>query len=160
VPAIVLTAQALTESTVDQLNQGVAAVLAKGVFNTAEMLSLVEKALARNSLLGTESQRTVRKAMAYIHENFSQPLSRQIIADHIGLSQRHLTRCFQDELGISPMAYLNRYRIKQAKSLLADSRLNVTEVALAVGFNDSSYFGRVFHREVGLTPGAYQRAPK
>ena len=55
------------------------------------------------------------------------------------------------------MTYLIRYRIRQARELLAAGELNVTEVAMAVGFADSAYFGRVFQREVGVPPGAYRR---
>jgi AraC-like DNA-binding protein len=55
------------------------------------------------------------------------------------------------------MTYLSRYRIRQARALLEAGELNVTEAAVAVGFSDSAYFGRVFQREVGVSPGAYRR---
>jgi AraC-like DNA-binding protein len=63
-------------------------------------------------------------------------------------------------MNITPMAYINRYRVKRAKLLLEEGNLNITEVALAVGFSDGSYFNRVFREEVGLTPGAYQRGER
>jgi AraC-like DNA-binding protein len=69
-----------------------------------------------------------------------------------------LTACFRKESGVTPIAYLNRYRVKQARQLLTDTDQSITEIALEVGFSDSGYFGRVFRREVGVSPEAYRRA--
>jgi transcriptional regulator GlxA family with amidase domain len=82
------------------------------------------------------------------------------LAQRLGVSERHLDRCFHQEMGLPPMTYLNRYRVKRAKELLETSNHSVTEVALAVGFSDSNYFGRVFRQEVGVSPGAYQRGDR
>jgi AraC-like DNA-binding protein len=95
--------------------------------------------------------------MAYIHEHYGEPVSRADLASHVAITERYLTRCFRQEMGITPMIYLNRYRVKRAKNLLKQGNLSITEVAMAVGFSDSSYFNRVFRQEVGVAPGAYQR---
>ena len=58
------------------------------------------------------------------------------------------------------MIYLSRYRIEQAKTMLASGRAQVTDVARAVGFSSRSYFSRVFTREVGISPSAYQRGDR
>jgi AraC-like DNA-binding protein len=55
------------------------------------------------------------------------------------------------------MTYLRRYRVRQAKAFLEQGDMLITEVALAVGFADSNYFARVFRREVGVSPRAYQQ---
>ncbi|MBN1218032.1 MAG: substrate-binding domain-containing protein [Anaerolineae bacterium] len=157
IPVIVLTAQMLTQEDMARLNRSVAAVLEKGLFSPEETLAHIEQVLARNKNLGSEIQRTVRKVMAYIHEHYAQPISREDMAAHAGISARYLTRCFQQEMGVSPITYLNRYRIKQAKLLLQAGEKNITEVADAVGFSNNSYFARVFRREVGLSPRDYQR---
>jgi signal transduction histidine kinase/DNA-binding LacI/PurR family transcriptional regulator/AraC-like DNA-binding protein len=156
IPVIVLTAQTLGHDEMAQLTAGVAAVLQKGVFTADETLLHIEEALARNRQLGTEAQRTARKAMAYIHEHYAESLSREEVASHVGVSPRHLTRCFQEEVGLSPIAYLNRYRVKQAKALL-DAGGSITEVAGGVGFASSGYFTDAFRREVGVSPREYQR---
>ena len=104
-----------------------------------------------------ETQRLVRKAVAYIHEHYAEPVSREDMAAHIGVSKDYLTRCFNQELGVSPSTYLTRHRINQAKLLLTAGEKSIDEVAMAVGIPDRSYFGRVFRREVGLPPGAYRR---
>jgi len=159
VPVIVLTGQVLTEEDVARLNRGVAAVLSKGVFSAEETLAHVERALARTRNLSSEMQRLVRKAVAYIHGHYTEPIAREDVARYVGVSEDYLTRCFRQEMGVTPMAYLNRYRVKQARALLAAGEKNVTEVAFAVGFSDSNYFSRVFRQEVGMSPSAYRRHP-
>lgn len=156
IPVIVLTGRLLTEEDMTRFNQGVVAVLGKGLFSLEETLAHIELALARGHNRRSESQRIVRKAMAYIHEHYAEPLSREDIARYVGLGDRHLARCFQHELGISPLTYLNRYRINRAKALLEMGDKSITEVALDVGFSSSSYFCQVFHREIGVSPGAYR----
>jgi len=158
VPVIVLTAQVLSERDMARLNRGVVTVLGKGIFSAAETLGHVEAALERNRKLGSEGQRLVRKGMAYVHEHYAEGVTREALARYVGVSEDYLTRCFRQELGITPMAYLNRYRVSRAKELLAAGRKSITEVAMAVGFSDTKYFGRVFRREVGVSPGAYKRS--
>ena len=157
IPVIVLTAETLTREEMALLAGGVTAVLQKGLFTADETLAHIEQALARDRRLGSETQRMVRRAMAYIHEHYAEPLAREDVASHVGVSARHLTRCFQQEMGLSPIAYLNRYRVRQAKRLLEAGDSSITAVADAVGFASSGYFTDAFRREVGMSPREYQR---
>ena len=158
IPVIVLTGQVLTERDMARLNRGVATVLSKGLFSLEETLAHVDTALERNRKLSGEAQRLVRQAMAYIHEHYAEPISRTDLARHVALSEDYLTACFRKELGVTPIAYLNRYRVHQARQLLTDTGKSITEIALEVGFSDSGYFSRVFRREVGVSPEAYRQA--
>jgi signal transduction histidine kinase/AraC-like DNA-binding protein len=157
IPVIVLTAQILTSVEMSRFQRGVAAVLSKGLYNPEEVFSQVDAALSRSKHLGNEAQRITRQAMAYIHEYYADPVTREQIASHVGLSERHLNRCFNEETGMSIMTYLNRYRVRQAKTLLEKGDLSIEDIAIEVGFSSSSYFGRVFRQEIGISPGAYQR---
>jgi len=158
IPVIVVTGKVLTEEDMEHLNQGVAVVLQKGLFTADETVAHIETALERKRSLGADTQRLIRQAMAYIHEHYFSPLSRQDIAQHINISEDYLTFCFRQELGTTPIKYLQRYRINRAKSLLQDNQKTVTEVALNVGFSDSGYFSRVFHREMGMSPDQFRRS--
>jgi signal transduction histidine kinase/DNA-binding LacI/PurR family transcriptional regulator/AraC-like DNA-binding protein/response regulator of citrate/malate metabolism len=160
IPVIVLSAQILSTYDMLRLQEGVAAVLGKGLFSKEEVISQVEAALSHSKRLGTQASRGVRQAMAYIHEHYPEPLTRAALAEHVALTERYLTYCFRQELGITPMAYLSRYRVKRARFLLEQGDLNITEVAMAVGFSESSYFNRVFRQEVGVSPGAYRRGQR
>jgi signal transduction histidine kinase/DNA-binding LacI/PurR family transcriptional regulator/CheY-like chemotaxis protein len=157
IPVIVLTAQILAQADMTRLQQGVAAVLAKGVFSDEEVLAHVDSVLARNKRLGSEPQRIVRQAMAYINEHYAESLSRADLAQQLAVSDNYLSRCFRQEMGITPTTYLNRRRIQQAKTLLETSEGTITQVALAVGFSDSNYFTRVFRKETGVTPSDYKK---
>lgn len=157
IPVIVLTGQELTEEDMARLNRGVTAVLRKGLFSVEETLRHIEQALSRQRKLGSAMQRLVRKAMAYIHEHYAEPLSLRDVGRRIGVSDGYLVRCFQRELGVTPMEYLNRYRVNQAKILLTLGDMTITEIASRVGFADGSYFSRVFREETGLSPSEYRR---
>jgi signal transduction histidine kinase/DNA-binding LacI/PurR family transcriptional regulator/AraC-like DNA-binding protein/response regulator of citrate/malate metabolism len=157
VPVIVLTAQSLTQKEMTHLNQSVAAVLHKGLFSADETLAHIKQTLMRDKRLGNETRRTVHKTMAFIHEHYAESISREEMASFVGVSARHLTRCFHQEVGISPITYLNRYRVKQAKKLLQAGEQNITQVAEAVGFSSSNYFTDAFRRETGMSPRDYQR---
>ncbi len=157
IPVIVLTAQILTAEEMKHLHQGVATILKKGVFTVEETLNHIQEALSHTEKSGGEIRRMVRHAMAYIHEHFAEHITREDIALHIGVSKGYLSRSFRGELGISPITYLNRYRVNQAKLLLVANRQSIAEIAYAVGFPDRSYFSRVFRKEVGQTPKAYQK---
>lgn len=159
IPVIVLTAQVLTEGDMARLNRGVTAVLSKGVFSAAEVSAQIGVALERNKRLGGETQRVVRQAMAFIHEHYAEPICREDVARHVGIHENYLSRCFHQEMGITPVTYLNRYRVRQAKALL-EANQSVTDVALTVGFSSSEYFSRVFSTEVGISPSAYRRGKR
>ncbi len=154
---VVLTSKTLTEADMTRLSHGVATVMSKGLYDAKEMLSHIEIALTRNKKLGTDSQRLVRKAMAYIHEHYTEQLTREGLARYVNASEGHLARCFRQETGMSPMAYLNRYRVNQAKTMLMTTSQSITAVSMAVGFSDNNYFSRVFRQEVGCSPQVYRR---
>ncbi len=158
IPVIVVTGKALTETDMGRLTEGVAVVLGKGLFSIEETISHISAALEHKRKLSDESRFLVRMAMGYIHQNFSQALSRRQIAQHVGITEDHLTFCFRQELGTTPITYLQRYRINQAKHLLKENRQSITEIASNVGFSDSGYFSRIFHRETGISPEAFRRS--
>lgn len=158
IPVIVITGKNLTQPDMTRLNLGVATVLSKGLFSINETIAHISAALENKRRLSGEAQRLVRVAMAFVHENYAENLSRRVIAQHIGITEDHLTFCFRQELRTTPIEYLQRYRINQAKRLLKETRQTITEVALNVGFSDSGYFGRIFRRETGMTPEVFRRS--
>jgi AraC-like DNA-binding protein len=160
IPVIVLSAKILSEHDIQRLQEGVSAILNKGLFSMNEVLTQVEAVLNHSKSLGSPASRMVRQVMAYIHEHYDDSLSRADLACHVSISERYLTYCFHQEMGITPMVYLNRYRVKRAKMLLENGKLSITEVAQKVGFSDGSYFNRVFRQEVGVTPGAYMKGKR
>lgn len=157
VPVVVLTAQVLTEAEMARLNAGVSTVIEKGVLTTSETLRQITAALNQGGHLVDAAQRLVRKVVLYVHEHYAEVIERAQVAAAFGVHEDYLTQCFQRVYGISLVTYINRFRIKQARELLEQTTLSVTQIALAVGFTDSSYFGRVFQRENGVPPRTYRR---
>ena len=157
---IVLTAQVMGEAELARLGRSMTTILEKGVFRTEEVLAHVAAALAGRQRPAGPTRRIVREAMAYIHQRYGERLSREQIAAAVAVGARHLTRAFQQELAMSPMTYLLRYRINQARLLLAGQDISVAEVARAVGFGSEFHFNRIFRREAGVSPGAYRRGAR
>lgn len=102
------------------------------------------------SPLVTQAQNHVRTHLA------DSKLSVAGIARLLGCSPDHLSRQFHRETGLNPSVWINRERITLARDLLAEPRLNVAEIGWSCGFNEASYFIRVFRRHVGMTPRAYR----
>lgn len=160
IPVIVLTGQTLTMEDLEHLGRGVTGILKKELFSAEETLSRIEAALSRHGTLGSEAQRIVRKAMVYLHEHYMDPISLEDAARHVSVSKEYLARCFRQEMGVTVVTYLNRYRVSRAKVLLEKGTHNLTEIALETGFSSSAYFSRVFRQEVGMSPTSYQRPAK
>ena len=158
IPVIVVTGKILTEGEMARLTRGVAAVLEKGLFSLHETVAHIQSALEHKQRLGGEAQRLVRKAMAFIHEHFAESMSRKEIAQHVNITEDYLTFCFRQELGTTPIKYLQRYRVNRAKGLLRETGKTITEIARMVGFTDSGYFSRIFHRETGMSPEGFRRS--
>jgi signal transduction histidine kinase/AraC-like DNA-binding protein len=157
IPVIVVTGREVDDDELNRLNRYVAAILSKGVFTGQEIAGRIETVLSRAPALGAATQRLVRRATAYIEAHYAEPIGRDEIARHVAMTPDYLTDCFHQELGITPITYLNRYRIRRAREMLETTDLMVTEVAMACGFSDVSHFTRTFHREVGVSPRAYRR---
>ena len=98
-----------------------------------------------------------RQGAIFLQQNYSRPIGVEELARQVGVSRSHLYRAFQRELGLSPSAYLTRFRIQRACQLLRHSKLSVSAVAASVGYEDPLYFSRAFKRETGLSPLAYRR---
>jgi len=104
-----------------------------------------------------EAPRSIRKSLLYIEKNYMQRLTLDDVARESGMSKYHFSRVFKAETGRSFGGHLNRKRIEVAKSLIEYQDMNITELCFAVGFNDLSYFSRVFRSLEGITPSSYRR---
>jgi LacI family transcriptional regulator len=99
----------------------------------------------------------VRKALHFIRENANQPIRVADVVKASSLSHRALNQQFYAELGNSICKQLVRARIDYICRLLADTDMQVQEVAFTVGYEDYQHFSRYFKRATGLSPKAYRR---
>ena len=98
----------------------------------------------------------VFKITEYIKRNMTEKLNISDAAGHVYLSKSHLSRILRQELGCTFTEYVNRLRVDRSKVCLLDPRNTLADVAGKVGFEDQSYFTKVFKKLTGVTPGKYR----
>lgn len=97
-----------------------------------------------------------KRAIRYISQNFAQNLNLNMVAAHVNLNPAYFSTLFKQSTGSSFKEYLNMVRIEESKRLLANTEYSIIDIALATGFEDQSYFSKVFKRYTGLTPKQYR----
>ncbi len=100
---------------------------------------------------------TVSYVQKFIDENYSKPLSIEIIVKGLYLSPSYVRRLFKNHMGISVMEYVESVRMNHAALLLCQLQYKVQEIGALVGYENPSYFNLVFRKYFGLTPGEYRR---
>ena len=97
----------------------------------------------------------VKKAIAYIEQNYAKKLSLQEVADFCYVSQWHLSKLINKYAEKSYYDLLNSVRIEKAKELLADPSLKIGDIVDLVGYSDSGHFSRTFKKRTGLSANEY-----
>lgn len=99
----------------------------------------------------------IKKALRYIHENYMKNVTLEQLAAEAEMAPKYFCRVFREITGRTPIDYLNYYRIECAGELLCASQESVTEVALSCGFDDLSYFVRLFKKYKGVSARVYKK---
>ena len=100
--------------------------------------------------------RRIRRSVELMDAHMERELTLGELAAAAYLSPFHFARLFKKLMGTSPHAYLAALRIQRAQTLLAETDLSVTEVAIRIGYQSSSHFARAFRQTTGLTPRAFR----
>ena len=98
----------------------------------------------------------VRQAQGYIQAHHAQRLSLQDVADHCYVSQWHLSKLLNRHLGQTFYDLLNSVRVQEAKKLMEDPALRISEIAEQVGYADTAHFSRVFKRLEGISAAEWR----
>lgn len=104
-----------------------------------------------------ESNSRLAFVINFIRKNLHDPLNIDLLSKKACMSQTHFFRCFKNELGISPVDFINAERIKLAKTLLRNPSRSINDICYACGFNNVSYFNKIFKRFTNLTPSEYRQ---
>ena len=99
----------------------------------------------------------LKQVVDYIEKNLSRQIALEDLSGAVSMSPRYFCRFFSEMTHQTPMDYLNRQRIEQACIKLTTTDASVTEIAYDTGFNDLSYFIRIFRKYKGTSPGRYRR---
>ena len=108
-----------------------------------------------NSIPSKNSE-IIKKAMLYISEHFNTALALEDVAEQVHLHPSYFSSLFKQSTGSSFKEYLNMVRIEESKRLLANTDFSIIDIAVAVGFEDQSYFSKVFKKYTGLTPKQFR----
>jgi transcriptional regulator GlxA family with amidase domain len=100
--------------------------------------------------------RSLRRLREFIEGHLEENVSIQVLAGIAGLSMYHFARAFKQSEGMTPHEYLVQCRVRRAQTLLAETDLPLSEIALASGFSDQSHCARRFREHVGVTPSSYR----
>jgi AraC-type DNA-binding domain-containing proteins len=114
-----------------------------------------EKKLFSEAIISNDNKR-VKLAMEYIHINYTKGILLQDIAKAASISKSECCRSFNRILKMTPFEYLMEYRVSKAAELLLKSNEPVSNIALDVGFNGISYFGKVFKKYRSCSPSEYR----
>ena len=113
-----------------------------------------------------ESQRSssraeqIKKVLLRIRRDYAAPLTLDQLAGEAGLAPQYFCRVFRQVTGRTPIDYLNYYRVECAAELLCATDDSVTEIALLCGFNDLSYFIRLFRQYKGVSASVFRKQRK
>lgn len=122
-----------------------------------EVRTPFEKAVFYSQQSQQHPDEAISLVQAWLQQNLTQPVSLAQLAALVELSPRQLNRRFKAVVGQSPHQYLQKIRSELASDLLQNTNLSISEVALAVGYNEAGYFTRVFHRYAGQTPSDFRK---
>lgn len=134
-------------------------------FQVREMLSslwihLFQEAqpiVSRKKIKSSVENERIKEMISFIKNHYSDKISVKEIAACVNISERACYRCFTRTIGITPIEYLLQCRIRAAEDLLVSTSKSITEICIAVGFNHSSYFSKVFQAALHCTPKEYRR---
>lgn len=131
------------------------------VKTTEELTDMVQIIVERMSaqifsFQGVRHASALRKAERFIWENYTRKISLQEIAGAAGLSAPYFSTVFKEEMGENLSGYLNRLRVEKAGLMLTETDLTLFEIASSCGFEDQSWFSKIFKTYAGISPGKYR----
>lgn len=99
----------------------------------------------------------LKLVLQYIKEHYQHPITVRELADACHFNEYYFMRFFKQYMNMTCVEYLNQYRMEIAAGKLSGSGESITEIALDAGFNNISYFNRVFKKSFGMTPKEYRK---
>lgn len=105
----------------------------------------------------SKSLNHIRLAIGYINSHLSDRLSSDAISFEVGLSRYHFLREFKKITGYTLVSFINNMRCEKARALLSGTSLTITDICSECGFENNSYFTRVFRKETGMSPSEYRK---
>ncbi len=129
-----------------------------GILLMHELLRLNNGCVATGEYRGGLAEWQKKRVAQYIEEHLSETIPLAVLAELAKLSPFHFARAFKQSFGLPPHQYVSNRRMEKSMTLLANPTTSVMQVALNVGFSDSSSFGTRFRKHTGISPTIYRRS--
>jgi two-component system response regulator YesN len=113
--------------------------------------------ILRNARFSSNYSEYTKKAMSYILKNYAKNISLNDAAEHIGINSSYLSRIFKEDCGVGFVEYLNSTRVEFAKKAIEAGNEKLKDIAVNVGFNNYTYFTKVFKSILKMTPQEYEK---
>ena len=174
IPVVMLTSKSDVANRLEGLEKGADAYLAKP-FDMDELHMMINNLINKNLRLkgkysGTQQQKDkviekevkgndeilMERIMKVINEHLSDSdFNVEVLTSEVGISRAQLHRKMKDLTGLPISEFIRNIRLEQAVRLLKEQKINVTQVAYAVGFNNLAHFSTVFRKQFGVSPTEY-----
>lgn len=109
----------------------------------------------KNEISGSAKD-IVKTAAEYVDQNYFEELTLASLSDKYNMESSYFSRMFKQETGKNLMMYIAEKRIEKAKEYMEDENINLTEIAFLIGYDDYTYFSRVFKKITGISPRVYR----
>lgn len=100
----------------------------------------------------------IKKTIEYIHKNYEQPITIDSMSTMLNVHKCYFCNSFKQETGMTFTNFLSRFRIEKSKELLKNSSFSILDIAIAVGFNNQSYYTMMFKKILNITPLEYRKS--
>ncbi|NIK76173.1 AraC-like DNA-binding protein [Paenibacillus castaneae] len=120
-----------------------------------ELLRMMD--LRQNDNYTSPAVTLAEKAEAYIKKNYRTEITSKTISETLNFHYNYITRCMKQVYGMTPIDYLSKYRLEQAKLLLLKTEWPIAEIAQYVGFENVPYFSNCFTNKIGLSPTSFRK---
>ena len=122
-----------------------------------QIVSHVQSLWMEEPAVSPQSEERITRLMQYIHQHYSEKILLPDLAAAVQLSQSECCRLVKRLTGVSPMTYLNNYRLYKSAALLQTTDWSITNIAMEVGFGNSSYYTERFKKLINCTPNEFRR---
>lgn len=124
--------------------------------NLRHIFLIINRYLQEGNDIGTEMLDEIERATHYFNEHYNEPIVIEDYAKERAMTVNWFTQNFKKITKVTPMQYILSLRITNAMNLIDNTDYNMTQIADAVGYNNSMYFSRIFKKHTGMTPTEYK----
>lgn len=124
--------------------------------NHSDCYALIGQLIKRATPITNKRDIEIQTAVAYINENYRNKITIHSLAGVANMSESNFYAAFKKQMGTSPIAYLNNYRMSVAAERLVDTSDTVSEISYLVGIQDPLYFSKFFKKTYGMAPKEYR----